>query len=239
MVTILAMFAWDVEVKTDPMTDQEDVFASVKSKDVDRYGQQSTLYVRCMDGQFDVFVATTEVLEGSLNDELSAVWRFDKHPAERGILSEVGQTSAFFGGRSHDIAARLRTADKFLIELPVYPDSSRVFEFDVAGAHDGINQVAGACGVVLPGTVPSAEIGSSARIPDTPTKAGPSLDTAGQATELCVQVAQMIELSLPTTAILEGLAGATVTYEDLRCLAEGDTRDEVLVWAVESHFAAE
>ena len=137
--------AWGIKIKTDPITDEQIVTATLKSNEYNESrGGLTALLLRCDSQKVDIFVAFDDYL-GS--DSISVISRVDKEKPDQRLWSlSTNNQAAFYPKNEKKLLRRLFSAERFVVRATPYNENPKTLIFDVKGIYNALephNQVCG------------------------------------------------------------------------------------------------
>ena len=132
---------WNVEERTDPITDVVNVFSSLPSESGDQ-----ALVVRCMENVTGVVLVWGDYL-GS-DDATNVTHRFDDHDAETLLWPMTTSSNAHLrtSGSAINFARQLLDAERLVARTTPFRESPTTAVFSLAGTRDALAPVRTACG---------------------------------------------------------------------------------------------
>ena len=136
---------WDESIKTDPITDEKIVTATIKSNDFQTsYNSKTAMLIRCDNRKIDIFVAFDDYLG---NKSIRVTSRVDKDKPEINSWDlSTNNQAAFYPRGDKDLLKRLFSAEQFVVRATPYNESTKTLIFDVKGIYNVLEPHQQTCG---------------------------------------------------------------------------------------------
>ena len=126
---------WDVNIQTDPITDEKIVVSTLKSNDFKpTYKGLTALLIRCDNRKVEIFTSFDDYLGSKSIAVISRVDK-DKPETKKWSLSTNSQ-SAFYPSNEKELLRRLFAAEQFVVRATPYNESPKTLIFDVKGIYN-------------------------------------------------------------------------------------------------------
>ncbi|PVH30363.1 type VI secretion system-associated protein TagO [Pararhodobacter oceanensis] len=145
---------WVVRVQTSEMTDETNVYMTVRSTDVVSCswarGQPVTLMLRCQEDTTSIIFQTgCHMTSSRYNDYGDVVYRLDsERPRTRGFVESTNNRSLglWSGGTAIPFIRAMLGKDRLLARMTPYGDNPIEMEFNISGLDQAIVPLREACG---------------------------------------------------------------------------------------------